>query len=164
MSQIIGNNVPCKVGRKVYLAGYVSMSEFQTYNLLVGIDEVRALRKLLYYSLNRGNQLSERKVNRLIRKHPEAKLPILETIFSLSLPKLPPQDEEEPTGDIQKNEADERTVYGLLAIRFGWTPAEVGDMSPAQIFLTLTGGPTGDGTKKMSWSEFGEQNARRRRG
>ena len=154
MSQIVGNPVPIKIGRKVYLIGYVSMSEYMVFRDMFKVDYLSAIMQLLYYSLVRGGSIKwnvRRKIRRLFKKYPTALLTMVETITDLSLPDVKPKDGDGEGADVGENI---KTTYRVLAKLFTWTPPEISDMSPAQIVISMTGGPNCDGTMKQSWGEY----------
>lgn len=159
MNQIIGNPVPCKVGKKTYLVGYVSLGEWQVYRELLVQDEVEAMLVLMEYSLVRGGSVTgniRRKVKRIIKKDPDSFVRIVDTIVKLSIPVTEKKkDDDEPIEDAKSFENNIKTSYRLLAKYFTWTPQQITTMSPAQIFISLTGGPECTGTLKQSWAEFG---------
>lgn len=155
MNQIVGNPVPCKVGRKTCLIGYVSMGEYQVFRDMFKVDSPEAVLTLICYSLVRGGSVTgniRRKLKQWSRKDPDILVRIVEIICKLSLPKVKTKDGDEDTGNTEQNI---KTVYRLLAKNFTWTPEKITAMSPAQIFISLTGGPDGTGVAKQSWAEFG---------
>lgn len=161
MNQIVGNPVPCKVGRKVCLIGYVSMGEYQVFRDMFQEDEAVAVLELVYYSLRRGGSIRgniKRKIRRMIKKDPAILLTMVNLICELSLPDVKTKKGEAETSDEGENI---KTVYRLLAKFFTWTPPQITDMSPAQIYISMTGGPDGTGTRKMSWGQFAEERAKR---
>lgn len=160
MSQIIGNSIPCKVGRKVYLMGYVSMGEYQVFRELFKKDEIEAVMMLVCYSLIRGGSVTgnvRRKLNRIIKKRPAILVTLVDIICKLSLPIVKIKDGDDGGDD----ESNIKTVYRLLAKHFTWTPPEISVMSPAQIFISLTGGPDGTGKMKMTDAQFASFQANR---
>lgn len=149
MNQIIGNPIPYKVGRKVYFVSYVSMGEWQMFNELLQMGNNRSVLELIYYSLHRGNSaVGRRNIRWLVRRHTKALLALIDLICEISLPKLKIKDE---VGVESKDaERNMKTVYRLLSRMHGWTPSQISEMSPAQVYSYLMGGPDATGIVKMS--------------
>ena len=153
--------MPCKVGLKTYLVGYVTMSEYQVFRDMFKADETAAVLELVYYSFRRGGSIHgniRRKILRMIKRKPPLLLTLVNLICKLSLPDIKKKEGE--AEDIDEVESI-KTVYRLLAKAFTWTPQQISDMSPAQIYISMTGGPDGTGTRKMSWQQFAEDRAKR---
>ena len=167
MNQIIGNPLPFKIGRKTLLVSYVSVGEWQVFGELLKQDETQAVLELVYYSLYRGgNTISKRAIRKLVRWYPTKLTSLIELICEISLPKqkIKETDNTENTENTENiGEADRnlKTVFRVLSKQHGWTPAAISDMSPAQIFLYLAGGPDGTGIVKMSGQEYQSFRARR---
>lgn len=171
MNKVIGNPVPYKIGRRrSILVSYVSMSEWQMFGEALQLDDVKAMLELLYCSLRRAEPTTTRKsIERLSKKYAKHLLALVDLICDMSLPKLkggktaatPPAHSLPGSGD---SERDIKTVYRLLSRIHGWTPQQIGVMSPAQIYIYLTGGPDGTGIVKMSSSQYKSFLAARRGG
>jgi len=58
-------------------------------------------------------------------------------------------------------ERNEKTMYRLLSKMYGWTPEEIGNMSPAQLYSYQMGGKDGTGIEKMTGAEYRSFRARR---
>lgn len=169
MQKVIGHPVPYKIGRRrSILVSYVSMSEWQMFGEMLQLDDVEAVLELLYYSLHRAEPAVTRKgVKRLAKKYVKQLLALVDLICDMSLPKLKKgktgASDSEPRTPCAKadSERDIKTVYRLLSRVHGWTPQQIGVMSPAQVYIYLTGGPDGTGIVKMSNSEYKSFLARR---
>jgi len=147
------------------------MSEWQMFGELLQLDDAKAVLELLYYSLRRAEPTVTRKgVRKLAKKYAKQLLALVDLICDMSLPKLkaktgaiPGADKtappSAPRGD---SERDIKIVYRLLSRIHGWTPQQIGIMSPAQVYIYLTGGPDGTGIVKMSNSEYKSFLANRR--
>ena len=159
MNQIIGAPVPCKVGRKIYLVGYVTLGEYQQYLDMFAEDRVESTVRLIVYSLVRGGSVTgniRRKLKRWLKKDSTVVDRMLDIIDKLSLPQIIiDKDDKDRVEKVVDMEAHHKLVYRLLAKYFTWTPQEITAMSPAQIYISLTGGPECTGVVKQSWAEFG---------
>lgn len=166
MNKVIGNPVPYKIGRKTYLVGYVSMLQWQQFGELQQLDEVHALSELLYYSMHRADDSQTRRdVGKLMKRKMEKLLPLVDLICDMSLPKLKGETNKLPPANRPSDsERDIKVVYRLLSRMHGWTPKQIGEMSPAQVYIYLTGGPDGTGIVKMSNSQYKSFLAARRGG
>ncbi len=175
MNQIIGYSRPFKAGRRVYLVSYVSISEWQTYNSLAKRDESLALLELVYYSLHRGDAgITRKQVKKLLRRHVELCYPLIELICEISVPVLKGQKkmvDESPAINNGTDEQDEKnaernlkTVYRLMSKQYGWTPQQISEMSPAQIYTYQMSGKDGSGIEKMSGAEYQSFRAQRNLG
>lgn len=166
MNKVVGHPVPYKIGRRrSILVSYVSMREWQSFGDMLQLDDVEAVLELLYYSLRRAEPTTTRKrVRRLAKKYAKQLLALVDRICDISLPKLkkgktgalPGADKTAPPSDPSRSgsERNIKTVYRLLSRMHGWSPQQIGDMSPAQVYIYLTGGPDGTGIVKMSNSEY----------
>lgn len=155
-NQIIGNPVSFRIGRKVYLIGYVSMGEYEIFREVFAEDEGEGLMTLITYSLARGGSIKKnirKRIKKWIKKDPDILVRIIDRIHEISLPSISLNEIEEKK-EKEDSEQNIKTVYRLLAKHFTWTPEEITKMSPAQIFISLTGGPECTGVMKQSWEEF----------
>jgi len=152
MSQISGTPLPLLIGKKLFYVGFVSMSEWETFGYLSRqIKEIDPSLYLIQCSLQRGNNdLSEKQINSLIRKYPLITVKIVELICKLSIPEVKINEDEFEKEEDRTIEQNMKMAYRLLAKMFGWTSATVSMMSPAQVFLHLTGGVDGTGIVRMS--------------
>jgi len=160
MSTIIGNPVPVKIGFKLYLVAYVSLSEWETFEALVRRDskDGQFLFYLIHCSLRRGDPtITKRKVRKLIRWHKAMMVLVVSIIRGMSLPvsKLSKnKDVKVPELDTKQAERNMKTICRVLSRIHGWTPQQIGGMSPAQIYSYLMGGKSGTGIEKMSSEEY----------
>lgn len=141
------------------LVAYVSMGEWQTFSELLKLSESQAVLELAYFSLHRADpHITRRKVIRLMRKTKFAE-GLMTLICDLSIPKST-----ESNGAIPDKEADRnlKTAYRQLSKEYGWTAAEISNMSPVQIYQYQMGGKDGTGIKKMTGAEYQSFRARRR--
>jgi len=124
---------------------YVSIGEWQVYGELMKQNESRAILELVYYSLHRASGVTRRKARWLVWRHRKTLTALIELICEISLPKIP-----DSTGNVPKDEAARniKTVYRVLSRMHGWTPKEISDMSPAQVYSYLCGGADGTGIMK----------------
>ena len=139
--------------------GYVSMREYQSFRELFVEDEVEGIILLISYSLQRGGSIRgdvRKFLKRMVGKAPDSLVKMVEKVHEISLPVLSISNNEmeEMVKDEVALEKNIKTTYRLLAKQFTWTPEEISQMSPAQIFISTTGGPNCDGTMKQSWGEF----------
>ena len=125
---------------------YVSIGEWQVFSELLKQDESRAILELIYYSLHRASGVTRRKTRWLIRRHRKTLAALIELICEISLPKIPKSTATVPEKEATRNI---KTVYRVLSRMHGWTPKEISDMSPAQIYSYLCGGPDGTGIVKV---------------
>lgn len=157
MSQIIGNSVPIKIGFKVYLVSYVSLAEWETFDGLVhrGSKGKQFLSYLIYCSLHRADStITKRKVRSLMRWHKAMMVLLVATIRDISLPPDKLSKDTEVSIDVKQAERNMKTILRILSRMHGWTPQQIGSMSPAQIFSYLMGGKKGTGIEKMSSEEY----------
>lgn len=164
MNQIVGHPVPFRVGKKFILASYVSVGEWQTVADLLEIDEHRAVMELVYCSLHRAMPtITRRKAYGWARWHKGHLLSLIGLICEISLPPTPGSKDgpTEATGDAERSM---KTAYRVLSRTHGWTPAEIGGMSTAQLHSYLSGGKDGTGIEKMSGAEYKSFRARRNGG
>ena len=158
MNQITGSPSAYKVGRRVLLVSYVSMGEWQTFRDLLKVDAGRAVLELMYCSLHRADPFfTRRTVRRLMNKKTAAGL--MRLICELSIP----PSIKGLNAVIFDKEAERtmKTAYRRLSIIHGWTPAEISDMSPIQVYSYQLGGKDGSGIEKMSSGEYKSFRARR---
>lgn len=153
MNRVIGNPVPIRIGRKVYLVGYVSMAEWQTFGELQKKMLTRySLSYLLYASLHRADpQITKRSIRHLFRWHKKHITTLIETICDISIPEIKKKEQKVSDKD---NERNTKTIYRLLSRMHGWPPSWIDDMSPMQVHVYLTGGSTGTGTQKMTDEQY----------
>lgn len=154
MYQIMGSPSAFKLGRRVLLVSYISIGECQTFGDLLEQSKTLAVRELLYYSLHRANPaITRRAVRWLYLSHSRKTLSaLINFICVISLPEV--SQDSTPLIATAEDGRDTKLMYRRLAKMYGWTPAEISDMSPAQIHLCLSGGDDGSGIQKMSESEF----------
>ena len=164
MNSIMGSPSSITVGRNSLLVGYVSMLEWQVFSVLLKQDEKRALQELLYYSLHRANSnVTRGRARRLVRRCRKKLSEIVDLICVISLPKMSAQPPATTGTDTDTDsERNTKTIYRLLSRMHGWTPRQIGDMAPCQVYSYLMGGQDGSGIAKMSGSEY--QNFRSNRG
>lgn len=156
MNQIIGNSVPIRIGKKICLFSYVSMGEWQTFDALLKQDDIEALRYLVSCSLHRGDpSIDKREAERLIKRNAASITSLIDSICKISLPKIRIKEtEEETVTDEKEYERNIKTVYRILSRMHGWTPSQISDMSPAQVYSYLMGGTTGTGIEKMNSMQY----------
>lgn len=146
-----GSYVPFYVGRKLYLLAYVSIAEWETYELLKDKDMAAYL---VYCSMHRANTLiTMSHVKRLIRWHRQHVIYMIKTICSISLPpKSKDKKEKEPTS--REIVSQVKTMFRLFSKRYNWTPSQISQMSPLQLYEYMAGGEEGTGVVKMSPAEY----------
>ncbi len=156
---MVGHPVPFKMGKHSLLVGYVSMKEYYTCQEIDKEDNFEATKMLIYYSLCRADpKITKKEVERLIKKQPDFVYKLVGLIEKISLPTV----EIKEGGDSEEKQQDNlKTVYRRLAKEYQWTSEQVGSLSPAQIFLYLTGGEDGSGIQKMSATEYANYRAKR---
>lgn len=152
---IVGNPTALKVGRRVLLVSYVSMGEWQTFDAMLKVDEGKAVQELMYRSLHRADPLISRRAARRWTRRAAADL--MHLICALS---IPPAVQGLAVSD-KESARSMKTTYRMLSRIHGWTPAEISDMSPAQIYSYQMGGPDGTGIQKMTGAEYQSFRARR---
>jgi len=133
------------------------MAEYQVFREMFKKDETAAILELVYWSLHRGSSsITRRKVRRLVKKYPAVLLALVNLICDISLPKTKSGEESGEDDSLAGGELEQniKTVYRLTSKMFGWTPQAIGDMSPAQIFLYMTGWPDGTGIVKMDDAQY----------
>ncbi len=160
VNQITGSPTVFRAGRSLLLVSYVSVGEWQTFGALWECNKRRAVIDFLYYSLHRGDPtVTRRAVRWWAFFHRKAQTDLMELIFTISLPK-PPKGKPETTESPAEADRNMKTAYRVLAKMYGWTAAEISDMSPAQIFSFLSGGKDGTGIVKMTSEEYQSFRAR----
>ena len=125
---------------------YVSIGEWQVYGELMKQDESRAIVELVYFSLHRASGVTRRKSRWLAWRYRKTLSALIELICEISLPKIPGSATSMPEKETARNI---KTVYRVLSRMHGWTPKQISDMSPAQIYSYLCGGQDGTGIKKV---------------
>ncbi len=165
MNPITGSPTVFKTGRGVLLVSYVSVGEWQAFGDMYEVDKSRAVVDFLYYSLHRADPtMTRRAVRRWTRRHSQdQQSDLMDLICKLSIPKTPKgaTGTRASPADTARNM---KTAFRLLSKMYGWTAAEISDMSPAQIFSYLSGGKDGTGIVKMSGPEYQSFRARRQTG
>ncbi len=161
MNQITGSSSVYKVSsRRSLLVSYASMGDWQTFSEILKVDEGRALAELVYRSLNRADPtVTRRAVRRLMRRQSDAIMAGLITLIcALSIPPTP----RGAPAEVSDKEADRnmKTVYRRLSTMYGWTAAEISDMSPVQVYQYQLGGKDGSGIVKMTGAEYKSFRAR----
>jgi len=155
MNLIVGSSVPLCISHRLYLVGYISIAEWEIFTLLLERKcEKEALFFLIYSSLYRGDcSITKKRVKRLFRYHSSIIISLIDTICKISMPEVKIKDDAE---SLSKKELERNTkiMYRMLSRIHGWTPRQISDMSPAQIYLYLMGGSTGAGTEKMTGMEY----------
>ena len=158
MNQIAGSSIPLIVKGKIYLVGYVSIREWDTFDgmLLLKGQKNQALFFLFYCALHRADSgITKRKVQKIVQRHPEVIIPLIDIICDLSLP------EKTKKGKVKKKKMSKetkkrnsKTAFRILSRMHGWTPEQIGNMSPAQFYFYMMGGSLGTGIEKMSGAEY----------
>ncbi len=150
---IAGSPTVLKVGRRTLLVSYASMGEWLTFGELVKSSEGQAMRNLIYCSLHRADPtVTRRGVWLFVWLHKKALAALVDLICTISLPKMP--EGVTPASAAQEVERSMKTTYRLLSRMYGWTPAQISDMSPAQLYSYQMGGKDGTGIEKMSGPEY----------
>ena len=165
MNLIAGHPTPFKLKKgRMLLLSYVSIGEWQTLSELLrqAADDAYIVTFLIRCSVQRADpRVSAKEVFRIIRKNKNRLLPLMDVICKISLAEVPTPKTASKTST-QSLEKNTKTMYRILSRLHGWTPRQITDMSPAQIYVYLTGGDTGTGIEKMSSSQY--QELRRSRG
>jgi len=155
MNQVIGNPVPFRIGKRIYLVSYVSMSEWETFGALTrdGDDDYGTF-FLVYSAMHRANDsVTESEVRYLLRKRKKYIAPLINLICDFSMPEMKKDLKE--TSDTKEVERNVKTIYRVLGKMYSWaSPEIVGRMSPAQVYIYLTGGSAGTGIVKMTSAEY----------
>ena len=161
MNPITGSPTVFKTGRSLLLVSYVSVGEWQVFGDLYEVDKARAVIDFLYYSLHRAEPtMTRRAVRRWTRRHSQdQQSDLMDLICKISLPK-PPKGNTATAESPAEADRNMKTAFRLLSKIYGWTAAEISDMSPAQIFSYLSGGKDGTGIVKMSGAEYQSFRAR----
>ena len=159
-SQITGSPTAYKFGRRVLLVSYVSVGEWQTFGELVKLDEKRAVAELVYYALRRATPANARpRMWWWARRYKKALTGLVALICKLSMPAIP--EGNTPIAIAKEAENNMKTAFRQLSMMYGWTPAEISDMSPAQLSAYMSGGKDGTGSEQMSGAEYKSFRARR---
>lgn len=158
MNQIAGTPIILCIRRKVYKVGYVSTYEWEVFGALTDEGCVEeAILYLLSCSFNRAQQkISRRKLKRLIRKDATISTLLIESICKLSLPEnLRKKADDQLPIDTKELQRNVKAMYRILSkVYNGWTPEQIGSMSPAQLYIYIAGIENITGTKKMSPEEY----------
>lgn len=159
MNQIVGHPVPYKIGRKTYLVGYVSMGEWYVYRELLKVDKTQALLEFIYWALRRGMgnappAITRRKVRRIVRWHPKSLLGLVDLIHEISLPKIKAPEAGVIDPEALDSAHNQKIIFRTLSRIHNWTPQQISDMSPVQIYSYAMGGEDGTGRLKMSGAEY----------
>ncbi len=148
---ISGSSVPFYAGRKMCLLAPVSISEWETYELLKLKD---TLFYLLYCSMHRADHsLSKRNVRRFIWRHKKYIICMINVICQISLPAEKDKDNKkiEDTKDTVDNV---KTMFRVFSDKYGWPPFQIANMSPLQLYNYMTGGTDGTGVVRMSPQQY----------
>ena len=134
---------------------YVSVAEWQTFNALQeSMDDKYALVYLLYSALHRAShRITMRRVRWLLWRYRRSIVSVIDLICNISLPKIKGKKIDVVT-DVKEMERNTKIMYRLLSKLHGWSPDVINNMSPAQIYVYLTGGATGTGIEKMSSEQY----------
>lgn len=160
MNQIIGSPIAFKAGRRVLLVSYVSVGEWETFGSMVESNEGQAIRELVYRSLYRADPtVTRRGVRWLMWRHRAALTGLVELICTISLPKQ--LEGLAPATAAKEVERSMKTTYRLLSRQYGWTAAQISDMSPSQLHSYQMGGKDGTGIEKMTGPEYRSFRAQR---
>lgn len=155
MDRIIGNPVPVQVGKKVYLVSYISMGEWQTFMEFLRQDAIEALEFLVYCSLHRADPtIKEKAVGNLLRKYASSISFLIDTICGISFPKVNLGGMEKLVIGEKETKRNVKSTFRILSRMHGWTPQQISDMSPAQVYLYMMGGSTGTGIEKMNSLQY----------
>ena len=132
------------------LVSYVSMGEWQTFDDMLKVDEGQAVLELMVCSLHRADPLITRRTVRKLTEEEATEL--MHLICGLSIPPVikgiaAVVTDKEATRNM-------KTTYRRLAMQYGWTPEQVSDMSPLQVYLNQVGGTDGTGIQKMTGAEW----------
>lgn len=138
------------MGRRTLLVSYVSMGEWQTFDDMLKVDEGQAVLELMFCSLHRADPLiTRRTVRKLTRR---AATELMHLICALSIP--PAKRGIAPVISDKEATRNMKTVYRRLSMQHGWTPQQISDMSPLQVYLYQLGGKDGSGIEKMTGAEY----------
>jgi len=163
LNQAAGTPILFEINRRIYRAGYVSTQEWELFDAYMQIDRLDlGIIYLLTCSFTRGGeQITQRRIRRLIKFHSAMITELVTRICKLSLPEKKhkkksgdEQSENKVVPNVTQLLRDIKTLYRTLSRLYGWVPNQINNLSPAQIFIYLSGGKDGTGTKKMSGEEF----------
>ena len=146
-----GSYVPYYIGRTVYLLSPVSISEWETYEMLISKDMAWYL---IYCSLHRANKsVTMKQAKRIVRWHKESATYMIKVICSISLPPDKEYDSKElPSAKEVVQQI--KVLYRTLSRLFGWTPQQISQMSPLQLYDYMIGGEDGTGVVRMSPAQY----------
>ncbi len=148
---ISGCYIPFYVGRKPYLLAPISIAEWETYELLQAKDRAWYL---LYCSMFRANvNITKQQIKRFILLHKKTVPYMIKVICSISLPPESKKDDKPPptTKEIVRQV---KVMYRTLSKTYGWTPEQISQMSPSQLYDYMTGGEDGTGIARMTPEQY----------
>ena len=146
-----GSYLPFYVGRKPYLLAPVSIAEWETYELLQAKDMAWYL---LHCSMSRADvNITKRQIKWFILLHKHTVNYMIKVICSISLPPEAEKDGKTPptTKEIVQQV---KIMYRTLSKTYGWTPHQISQMSPLQLYDYMTGGEDGTGVARMTPAQY----------